>query len=63
MDNLRFVLFVLFVWLSFELWQAWQVDYLAFEDDVPDALPTRLFLQHGDLEIRLAIDTWTLEKP
>jgi YidC/Oxa1 family membrane protein insertase len=27
MDNLRFVLFVLFVWLSFELYQAWQVDY------------------------------------
>jgi len=27
MDNLRFVLFILFAWLSYELWQAWQVDY------------------------------------
>jgi len=27
MDNLRFVLFVLFAYLSFELWHAWQVDY------------------------------------
>ena len=27
MDNLRFVLFVLFAYLSYELWLAWQEDY------------------------------------
>ena len=27
MDNLRFVLIVLFLWLSYELWHQWQVDY------------------------------------
>lgn len=27
MDNLRFVLIVLSVWLGFELWNAWQLDY------------------------------------
>ena len=42
--------------------QGWEIDYRAFESDAPDALPTRLFLQRGDLEVRLAIDSWTLEK-
>jgi YidC/Oxa1 family membrane protein insertase len=27
MDNLRFVLFILFVFLSYSLWEAWQLDY------------------------------------
>ncbi len=41
--------------------QGWEIDYQAFESDAPDALPTRLFLQRGNLEVRLAIDSWTLE--
>lgn len=43
--------------------RGWEIDYLAFESDAPNALPTRLMLQRGDLEVRLAIDSWTLEKP
>lgn len=43
--------------------QGWEIDYLAFESEAADALPTRLFLQRGDLEVRLAIDSWTLDKP
>ncbi len=27
MDNLRFVLIVLFLWLSYEIWHQWQADY------------------------------------
>jgi len=27
MDNLRFVLIVLFLWLSYEIWHQWQEDY------------------------------------
>ena len=42
--------------------QGWEIDYLAFESEAADALPTRLVLQRGDLEVRLAIDSWTLEK-
>lgn len=43
--------------------QGWQIDYLSFESPAADALPTRLLMQRGDLEVRLAIDSWTLDKP
>jgi YidC/Oxa1 family membrane protein insertase len=47
MDNLRFVLFVFFLFLSYEIWQQWQLDYgpkpeataSALSPDLPSASP------------------------
>lgn len=38
----------------------WQVDYPAYTDDSPDALPTLVELRRGgDLEIRIKVDQWS----
>jgi outer membrane lipoprotein LolB len=37
---------------------AWQVEYLDYQSNAPDALPTLLELKHDDIEIRLKIDEW-----
>ncbi|MFP5402261.1 MAG: lipoprotein insertase outer membrane protein LolB [Gammaproteobacteria bacterium] len=37
----------------------WRIDYLAYADDRPDALPARLDISRGDARIRLLIDSWT----
>lgn len=39
--------------------QGWRIDYLAYADDRPDALPARLDISRGDARIRLIIDSWT----
>jgi outer membrane lipoprotein LolB len=38
--------------------QGWTVAYLDYEDATPQALPTLIRLQHGDLELRLKVDQW-----
>jgi outer membrane lipoprotein LolB len=40
--------------------QGWQIDYLSYESERGDALPTLLHLQSGDIEVRLKIDAWML---
>ena len=37
----------------------WQVDYLDYENAAPNALPTLLFIQRGEIEVRLKVDSWT----
>jgi len=39
--------------------QGWRIDYLAYVDDRPDALPARLDISRGEARIRLIIDSWT----
>ena len=39
--------------------QGWRIDYLAYADDRPEALPARLDISRGDARIRLIIDSWT----
>lgn len=41
--------------------EGWRIDYLDFESDAPDALPTLLEFRRDDMELRLKIDTWSLE--
>jgi len=36
----------------------WEVRYQGYAGEVPDSLPTRLQLQHDDLQIQLLIDEW-----
>lgn len=36
----------------------WQIDYLGHSQASGEQLPKRIFLQHGDLDIRLVIDEW-----
>ncbi len=43
--------------------QGWRIDYPEYESDTPDALPTRLELHQGDIDIRLKIDEWRLDTP
>lgn len=38
----------------------WQIDYLAYESAAPDALPTLIELQRGDIDVRLKIDAWQI---
>lgn len=40
--------------------QGWQIEYLAYENERPDALPTLLHFQRGEIEVRLKIDSWSL---
>ena len=39
--------------------QGWRIDYLAYADDHPEALPARLDISRGEARIRLIIDSWT----
>ncbi len=39
--------------------QGWRIDYLAYQDEHPEALPARLDISRGDARIRLLIDSWT----
>jgi outer membrane lipoprotein LolB len=36
----------------------WEVRFLRYADSNPDSLPTRLQLNHGDLQVQLLIDEW-----
>jgi outer membrane lipoprotein LolB len=36
----------------------WNVRYLRYADDSPESLPTRLQLNHEDMQIQLLIDEW-----
>lgn len=36
----------------------WTVSYLRYADDSADSLPTRLKLEHEDLQLQLLIDEW-----
>ena len=36
----------------------WEVHYLRFADARPDSLPTRLRMNHQDLQVQLLIDEW-----
>lgn len=38
----------------------WQIDYLGYRDVNGRRLPQKIFLQRGDLDIRLVIDTWSV---
>lgn len=38
----------------------WQVDYLEYENQAADALPTLIELKHEDIAARLKIDDWQL---
>jgi outer membrane lipoprotein LolB len=38
----------------------WQIDYLAYESDLPDALPALITLHRDDIDLRLKIDEWLL---
>lgn len=37
----------------------WRVDYLDYQSDAADALPTLIEARRGDLELRLKIDAWS----
>lgn len=41
--------------------QGWRIEYLAYADDAPQALPARLDVSRGDARLRLIIDHWTLQ--
>lgn len=41
--------------------QGWRIDYPDYESEAPDALPVRIELHQGNIEVRLKIDTWQLE--
>lgn len=41
--------------------QGWRIDYLAYADERPESLPTRLDISRGDARIRLIIDAWTTQ--
>ncbi len=43
------------------IFQDWQIDYLDYESDHPQAMPTRIELHRGDLDIRLKIDEWQFD--
>jgi len=36
----------------------WEVSYLRYDGDSPDSLPSRLQLNHEDLQLQLLIDEW-----
>jgi outer membrane lipoprotein LolB len=36
----------------------WQVEYLDYQSEAPDALPTLIELRRDDIEVRLKIDEW-----
>jgi outer membrane lipoprotein LolB len=38
--------------------QGWIIDYLAYRDDTPEALPRLLDIFRGDFRLRLTIDQW-----
>jgi len=38
----------------------WNVRYLGYESDAPDALPVLVEFQRGDIEVRLKVDAWQL---
>lgn len=37
----------------------WQVDYLDYQSEAPDALPTLIEIKRDDIEVRLKIDDWS----
>ena len=36
----------------------WRIDYLGYESDLADALPTLVELQRDDIRVRLKVDQW-----
>lgn len=38
----------------------WQIDYLRYENDLPDALPELLRARRGDVDVRLKVDDWKI---
>ena len=36
----------------------WQVEYLEYASDAPDALPTLVEIRRGDIELRLKVSEW-----
>lgn len=40
------------------LTSAWRVEYLEYESDARDALPTLIQVSRGDQELRLKVSTW-----
>jgi outer membrane lipoprotein LolB len=38
--------------------QGWSIDYLAYRDETPEALPRLLDIFRGDFRLRLSIDQW-----
>jgi outer membrane lipoprotein LolB len=40
----------------------WRVEYLDYQSDAPDALPTLLEVRRDDIEVRLIIDEWSRTK-
>ena len=42
--------------------QGWIVEYLGYESEAPDALPTLLRARREDIELRLKIDSWSLAR-
>ena len=41
--------------------EGWRIDYLDYESAAADALPTLLEFHRDDMDLRLKIDTWSLE--
>ena len=39
----------------------WRVEYLAYESDEAEALPTQLRISRGDVELKLRLDGWSLQ--
>lgn len=40
--------------------QGWIIEYLRYESEAADALPALLQARRGDVEVRLAIDSWAV---
>lgn len=38
----------------------WIIDYLSYESEQPDALPTLMEMQRDDIDLRLKIDQWQI---
>jgi outer membrane lipoprotein LolB len=43
--------------------QGWRVEYTAYEDDTPDALPRQIEASDGEYSLRLRVDAWYLLPP
>jgi outer membrane lipoprotein LolB len=44
------------------LWQnGWWIQFTDYSDQTPDAYPTRIQLNHGDIEARMIISTWSAQ--
>ncbi|MBU1236721.1 MAG: outer membrane lipoprotein LolB [Gammaproteobacteria bacterium] len=40
----------------------WRVEYLEYQSDAPDALPTLIEAQRGDIGLRLKVSEWVVAK-